>query len=287
MTEKIALFADSCADIPKDICEKYDIFIIPLLVINGTTEYKDGVTITAEDVYEMQKESVLHTASPKGEDVLKVLEDMKAKGYTHAIGFALSSALSSTFQSIRLTAMGDDELTAEVFDSKNGSIGYGGLLTILAKYRDEGMSYNDLLKKAEKLITDSHPFFSIDTLEYLEKGGRIGKVAAFAGNLLGIKPIISFDTSTGEFYVPAKARRAKAVPSTLLAQVEKVLNDNPGRAYYLITAHGGSPDEFVKLKAELIERFPDAKGCIEATIGATLSAYIGKGMLGAGVIFDD
>lgn len=285
--EKIAIITDSCADVTQENREKYDIFVVPMVVINGDREYKDGITINAAEVYEQQKSEVLKTASPTGEDVLDTFSKIKEKGYTHAIFVTLASGLSGTFNSMRLLAMEEEELQVEVLDSKNGSIGYGSIVTVLAQYRDRGLSFAELLDKGRFLIENSFPFFSIDTLEHLERGGRIGKATAFVGGLLKIKPILSFDKEQGEIFVPAKVRGAKAVPGMLLQLVEAQLTKHPGQKYYLMVAHGGAPEEFVKLKAELLQRFPDGIECLETTIGAALSTYLGKGLLGAGVIFDN
>lgn len=284
--EKIAIITDSCADVTVEDRAKHDIFVLPMIVLNGEKEYKDGVTITAQDVYEQQKTAVLKTASPAGEDVLNTFRKVKEKGYTHAIIVALSSGLSGTFNSLRLLAMEEEGLQTEVLDSKSGSIGYGAVVTILARFRDAGLSFGDLLAKGKFLLENSFPFFSIDTLEHLERGGRIGKATAFVGGLLKIKPILAFDKEQGEIFVPAKVRGAKAVPGMLLQLVEKQLELHKRQKYYLICAHGGAPEEFEKLKEELVVRFPDAVDCLDTTIGAALSTYLGKGLLGAGVIFD-
>lgn len=285
--EKIAIITDSCADVTQENREKYDIYVVPMVVTNGDKEYKDGITITAGEVYEQQKTAVLKTASPTGEDVMETFRRVKEKGYTHAIFVTLASGLSGTFNSMRLLAMEEEELVVEVLDSKNGSIGYGSIVTILARYRDKGLTFEELIAKGRFFVENSFPFFSIDTLEHLERGGRIGKATAFVGGLLKIKPILSFDKEQGEIFVPAKVRGAKAVPGMLLQLVEGQIAKNPGQKYYLMVAHGGAPEEFAKLKAELLQRFPEGLDCLETTIGAALSTYLGKGLLGAGVIFDN
>lgn len=285
--EKIAIITDSCADVTAVDKEKYDIFVLPMVVQNGDKEYRDGITITAEEVYEQQKTAVLKTASPTGRDVQETFQKVKEKGYTHAIVILLASGLSGTYNSISLLAKDEENLTIEVMDSKNGSIGYGGVVTILARYRDQGMSFEALVNKARFLIENSFPYFSIDTLEHLEKGGRIGKATAFVGGLLKIKPILSFDKLQGEIFVPAKVRGAKGVPEMLLSLVKNQLDSHPGQKYYLVAAHGGAPEEFKKLKAELLKRYPEALDCLETKIGAALSTYLGSGLLGAGVIFDE
>ncbi len=283
--EKIAIITDSCGDVTPENREKHDIFVLPMVVQDGEKEYKDGITITAGEVYELQKTSVLKTASPMGEDVMETFRQVKEKGYTHAIVVTLASGLSGTFNAIRLLAQEQQELIVEVLDSKNGSIGYGAVATILARYRDAGQSFVQLVDKGKKLIENSFPFFSIDTLEHLERGGRIGKATAFVGTLLKIKPILSFEKEQGEIFVPAKVRGNKAVPGMLLQLVDRKLKEHPGEKYYIMVAHGGAPEEFGKLKKQLQEKYPQARDLLEAQIGAALSTYLGSGLLGAGVVF--
>lgn len=285
--EKVAIITDSCGDVTVQDREKYDIFVVPMVVQDGEKEYKDGITISAQEVYELQKTKVLKTASPTGEDVLDTLEKVKEKGYTHAIIVTLASGLSGTYNSIRLLAQEQQELIVEVLDSKNGSIGYGVVASILARYRDAGQSFAQLVDKGKKLIENSFPFFSIDTLEHLERGGRIGKATAFVGTLLKIKPILSFEKEQGEIFVPAKVRGNKAVPEMLLQLVEGKLKEHPGEKYYIMVAHGGAPEAFEKLKKQLQEKYTQAQGLLETQIGAALSTYLGSGLLGAGVVFVD
>lgn len=284
--EKIAIITDSCGDVTLENKEKYDIFVMPMVVQNGEKEYKDGITISAKEVYELQKNTVLKTASPSGEDIVRTFRQVQEKGYTHAIIVTLASGLSGTYNAIRLLAEEQSELIIEVLDSKNGSIGYGAVVTVLARYRDKGLSFEQLINKGKQLIKNSFPYFSIDTLEHLERGGRIGKATAFVGTLLKIKPILSFEKEQGEIFVPAKVRGNKAVPGMLLQLVEEQIAKHVGEKYYIMVAHGGAPEEFVKLKNELLKRYPQALDILETQIGAALSTYLGSGLLGAGVVFD-
>ena len=283
--EKIAIITDSCSDVSKEYREKYDIYVLPMVVQHNEKEYKDGIDITAEDIYRLQENDILKTASPAGSDVLDTFEEIKKKGYTHAIVVSLASGLSGTFNSIRLMAMDEEDLTIEVYDTKSGSIGYGAIAVLLAKYRDEGLSFEELKQKALFLIENCFVYFSIDTLEHLQRGGRIGKATAFVGTLMKIKPILSFEKETGEIYVPAKVRGKKAVLPQLVSLVEKHITDHPDKKFFILTADGGSPKEREELETRLKEKFPQMEGFLTGKIGAALSTYLGSGLLGAGVVF--
>lgn len=282
--EKIAVITDSCADVPQDLAEKYPIFILPMQIVCPDGEYRDGIDIHAEDIYERQKTQVLRSSTPSGADVEDMLAEIQRRGYTKAIAVLLAGGLSSTVNHVRLAADEQEGLQVAVYDSRQGSIGIGAIALQAAEYAADGVGFEELKKKVEHLIDSTKVFFSIDTLEYLKKGGRIGKATAFAGALLDIKPIMSFDED-GEIYAAAKVRTRKAVEKRLLQLVEDCRKE--GRAYNLMVADGGAPKEREELEKKLVELFPDYHALYRAKIGAALSIHLGSGLLGAGIQYLD
>jgi DegV family protein with EDD domain len=283
--EKIAIITDSCADVSAQDREQYDIYVMPMVVQCQDGEYKDGVTITAEEVYEKQINEVIKTASPTGEDIMGTFEQVKKNGYTHAIVVLLASGLSGTYNQVRLMAQSEEALEITVLDGKSGSVGYGAVVRTLAQYRDQGLGYEELLKKAEQLIANTFVYFSLDSLVHLERGGRIGKATAFVGGVMKIKPILSFTREEGEIMVPAKVHGRRAVMPKLVELVEKRILEHPNLPFHLIVAHGGLPEEREVLEMKLRSMYPQLRSCIQTKIGAALSAYLGSGLLGAGVQF--
>lgn len=284
-TEKIAVITDSCADVPKEYVEKYNLFILPMIIHCNDGELKDGIDINAYDVYEKLKTEMPKTSTPAGEDVLKTFEEIKRQGYTKAIALILSGGLSGSYNQIRILADEEEELETAVYDSRQASIGTGALAVQLAEYVSTGVTFEAAKKKAESLINGTRVFFSIDTLEYLVKGGRIGKAAGFAGSLLDLKPILSFDESDGEIYAAAKVRGHKKVEAKLISLVKEEVSKRPGKKYIILVADGGLHEERDILEAKLKEECPDFTGCIQTRIGAALSAHLGRGLLGAGIVF--
>lgn len=285
MKEKIAVITDSCADVPKDIVEKYNMFILPMVINCSDGEYRDGINIVSEDIYRIQKTEMPKTSSPAGEDVLNIIAEVKRQGYNKAVMIVLSSGLSGTYGYLNMMAEDEEELEIEVYDSHQASIGIGVIAIQAAKYVAGGMDFVTLKQKITDLISNTKVFFSIDTLEYLQKGGRIGKVTAVAGAVLQIKPILSFDTTDGEIYTAAKVRGSKQVPTNLLKLVSEMKQD--GRKYNLVVADGAAPEEREKLEERMKEMFPDYVEIYRAKIGAALSVYLGAGLLGAGIQFID
>ncbi len=283
-SEKIAVMTDSCADVPQELVERYHLFILPMGITCSDGEYRDGVDIHAEDIYERLKTELPRSSTPSGADVEDTFAEIRRQGYTKAVAILLSGGLSGTVNHVRLAADELEGLEVAVYDSRQASIGIGVIALQAAEYVEAGTTFEELKEKIEGLIKSTKVFFSIDTLEYLQKGGRIGKAAALAGMLLDIKPILSFD-GEGEIYTAAKVRTHKQVEKRLLQLVEELKEE--GRPYNLVVADGGAPAEHEDLEKKLVEILPDSRRLIRAKIGAALSIYLGSGLLGAGIQYLD
>ncbi len=282
--EKIALITDSCADIPVSYRNKYDIHVVPLIIQSRDGEYKDSVNITAQDVYLKQQNEMLKTSSPQGEDITNTIKEVFKKGYTHAFIIPLSSGLSGTFNQFRLLALDYDNV--EVVDTCNASLGNGCIVLQMAKYIEEGKSFEELKEIVKTLSSNTKAFFSIPSLDLLEKGGRIGKAAYLLGSVVNIVPILSF-AEDGQINSVAKVRGSKKVVSKLVSLCEKEYEERAGRRYNICIAHGNNLEGYELLKEKMMEAFPDYVQFIEAEVGATLSVYLGQGMLGAVIQFID
>ena len=283
-TEKIAVITDSCADVPQELVRKHHLFILPMGITCSDGAYRDGIDIHAEDIYERLKTELPKSSTPSGADVEDTFAEIKRQGYTKAVAILLSGGLSGTVNHVRLAADELEGLEVAVYDSRQASSVIGVIALQAAEYVEAGTTFEELKEKIEKLIKSTKVFFSIDTLEYLQKGGRIGKAAALAGMLLDIKPILSFD-GEGEIYTAAKVRTRKQVEKRLLQLVVELKEE--GRPYSLVVADGGAPAEREDLEKKLVEILPDSRRLIRAKIGAALSIYLGSGLLGAGIQYLD
>jgi len=277
--QKIALLTDSSCDLSHKILKKHHIFTVPLRIRCADGEYSDGVDITAADVYRRLKAGELpKTSLPVGEDIEGVFRAIREEGYDGCIALQLSGGLSGTFNMVRLLAEEQRDLTVRVYDSVSGSLGMGAMLLQLAEDIRAGMDWETLNeKRVPQLIANTHPFFSVDTLEYLQKGGRIGKVTALAGTVLQIKPIISF-APDGQLASVAKVRGRKQVMQKLVALAVEAAGDH--KKYNLAVANGGAPEEMAELKKMLTQALPHYDHIWDGELDATLSVYIGDGILG-------
>ena len=214
--QKIALLTDSCADIPAELCRQYDIFVLPLRLLFSDGEYLDGQTITADEVYERLPHEIPTTSLPAGQSVEQIFNQMIAAGYEKVLAVHLSAGLSGTYNLVRLMGEDCEALEVRAFDSVSGSLGIGLTLIQAARMIEQGCTWEQLLQAVPQMLAGTKVFFCVDTLEYLQKGGRIGKITAVAGSLLQIKPIITF-APTGELINVAKGRGRKAALDKLMA----------------------------------------------------------------------
>ena len=281
--QKIALLTDSCADLSPRLAEENHIYRVPLRILCADGEYSDGVDIFGADIYARLRAGELpQTSLPSGEDIEKTLRRIVMDGYDGVIAVMLSSGLSGTYNLVRL--IGEEcrgMLPVKVYDSLSGSLGMGMTLLQLAEDIRGGMEWKELTeRRVPQLLAGSRPFFSVDTLEYLLKGGRIGKVTATAGTLLQIKPIITF-APDGQLQSVAKVRGRNQVMDKLVAMTVKACGEH--RRYNLAVANGGAPEEMETVRQRLMTALPDYDHIWEGEIDGTLSVYIGDGVLGAAV----
>ena len=281
--QKIALLTDSCADIAPELAERYHIFVVPLRILCADGEYLDGVNIRGADIYQRLKAGELpQTSLPAAVEIEKLLTRIVEEGYDGVIAVMLSGGLSGTFNLLRLVAEEcRGKLEVRAFDSVSGSLGLGMTVLQLAEDIRSGMGWEELTeRRVPQLIQGSFPFFSVDTLEYLQKGGRIGKVTATAGMLLQIKPILAF-APDGQLTSVAKVRGRHQVIDKLVALTVQRCGEH--KRYNLAVANGGAPEEMAIVREKLTAALPDYDHIWEGEIDGTLSVYIGDGVLGAAV----
>ena len=283
MPKKIALLTDSCADLSRALIEEYQIHVIPLRIRCRDGEYADGIDITPSDIYARLRAGELpQTSLPAGEDMEAALERVASQGYDGAIAIMLSSGLSGTYNLMRLAVQElEGRLPVRVYDSRSGSLGQGLTLLQVAEDIRAGMGWEELTeRRIPYLLEHTFPFFSVDTLEYLQKGGRIGKITATAGTLLKIKPILSF-APDGQLQSVAKVRGSGQVVDKLVELTVKACG--PHRRYNLAVANGGDSAGMERVKEKLTAALPGCEHLWSGEIDSTLSVYLGDGVLGAAV----
>ena len=268
----VRIITDSTADIRPALAEQ--IPFVSLMIRFGDREYTDGVTMSRKEFYEeLAACTDLPTTSQPTPPSFEAKYQEAVDAGDQVIVITISSKLSGTFQSANIAAM-DYEDDVYVVDSENATIGAGILAERAKQLADSGMSARDIVDVLNKEKKDIRLFAALDTLEYLKRGGRLSKAAAFAGSMLNIKPLIT--VADGEIKVIGKARGTKQANTMLNKEVEKAGVDftRPVMAGYT-----GTTDELLQTylagSGSLFAELPNGldKACVSGTIGT----HVGPG----------
>lgn len=279
---KIALITDSTCDLSKEIVEKYNVKVLPFRIIYKDREYLDGIDITPDDVYNRLAQEIPTTALPSLDDVRNIYKGLINEGYTHAIIITLSSGLSGVHNAIRLVSEDYPGIISHVYDSKSISLGEGLLVENCGEMIKEGKSFEEIVNILPELKKRMRIYFVVETLEYLKKGGRIGKVMGTIGDILQIKPIISIDEE-GKYFTFDKVRGRKQSLNRIIEIVSEVLQQKKCKIYVM---SGAAREEAVKL----VERFSTLTNVSSAFYGGNLSpvsgVHSGPGFIGV-MLFEE
>ncbi len=281
---KIAIVTDSGSDIQPDVAEKYNIKVVPLQVVYKDRVLRDGIDADSEYVLQHLEEEIPKTSLPLSSDVVSVFEELQRGEYTHILMIHISSALSGTYQMIRNFAEDYKQyFKIEVIDSKFLSMALGHSVIEAAK---EVMRSNDFQKAIDRVsyvLKNTAGFFTVDTLKYLKKGGRISKFEGTLASMLDIRPVIGI-AEDGSYYPAAKVRGRKRSLNAMFDLVMEKIKDK--KAVVASAVHTMSVDDAKKL----LERFLAGGNITESgivSIGPTFSVHMGIGGVGICVWWED
>lgn len=279
INKKIAILVDSGCDVPSTLAQANNIYEIPLKIIYKEASFTDKVTITAKEIYDRLPIEIPKTSLPEGAVIQDIFEKILADGYEQLIAITISSGLSGTFNAVRLMAQDFPQLETFMFDTKNIGIGAGVHAIMAAEMIAEGVSFEQITTTLSNNIDKSKLFFSVPTLEYLQKGGRIGLVSAVLGNALKLNPIITCNDA-GIYHTVAKSRgRKKSLEKTVSLVKEFVGNHQNVR---LLVAHGDAEKEALALVDVLKTAIPQASEVLVDQISPALVVHTGPGLIGLG-----
>lgn len=281
--DKIAVLVDSGTDVPKELVEKYGVYVVPLSIkFSDKTYADDGIDITPEEIYARLDSEIPQTSLPAGEVILSTFQKIKSEGYEKLLVVTISSGLSGTYNFIRI--LGEDFAGLEVFvvDTKNIGIASGMTAIFAAQNIEKGLSWAELKEATVKSVAKSKVFFCVSTLKYLRKGGRIGLVSSIIGENLHIKPVISCNEE-GIYYMAAKTVGRKKSIQKVLELVEKFKSAHSAQTFNIAIAQGNALDEALELKEQVIAKFKNCATIFEGQISPTLVVHTGPGLLGVGI----
>lgn len=190
---KLAVITDSASNLLPETLKKYkDLYVVPLMIVIDGKNYRDQIEISAQEVYEKIDTHQITTSLPNLDDLTALLNSLKQKGYTDALVINLSSGLSGTFNAFRLAFESVSGINITHMDSKTLGGGLGYLVEYAMELAAKKLPVPEIVERLKKLrFQDSLAIYTINTLKYLKRGGRIGKVEGTIGELLHVKPVIT------------------------------------------------------------------------------------------------
>jgi DegV family protein with EDD domain len=274
----VAIVTDSTADIPADLQKQLGISVVPLKVNFGEESYLDGIELTAENFYRKLADSQVFptTSQPSPAEFFEVYKPLVDAGRP-VVSVHLSSAFSGTYQSARIAQSmleGDHDVT--VIDSRSASYGYGYIVVAAAKMAARGEPADKIVEAIHRLRRELRLYFVVDTLEYLQKGGRIGKASAFVGSLLNIKPILTIDDE-GIITPVDKVRGQKRAFARIVELLKADFGDRP---IHLNIAKTPGFDQTAQEVTTLIRSQFEICSFHEAAIGSVIGTHAGPGTVG-------
>lgn len=276
--QKIAILTDSSCDLNKEELKQENLFLLPLKIIYSNEEFNDKINITPKEVYN-RLSSEIPTSSLVGADYINsVLDEISSKGYTHIIGIFISEALSGTFNAVRLAFEERTEFTYSLFNSK--IIGYplGLIVNKACALASSGVSYEEILNFLPYIRENISGYYTVETLEYLKRGGRINKLKGTLGELLNLKPIIGMDAE-GHYCSIGKARGRKQSINKIKELILKELDKNKCNIWIV---NGMAEKEAINL-LDSIKNHPNLLDCGVEEIGAAMGVHSGPGMIGVAI----
>ena len=276
---KIALITDSTCGLPKEYVEKYNVKIVSLKILYKTKEYIDGINITPEEVYSKLPDELPTTSMPSANDVSILYDELVRDGYTHAIVLPVSSGLSGTINSFRIASENYNSINTFIFDTKILSMAVGLIVIEVGKLIEANKSFEYICNKIPKIRENLWMYFTVDTLEYLIKGGRIGKVSGGIGQMLNLKPIITMDDD-GAYTTFTKVRGSKQAFNKLISLASDILDKGKSK---VIIMTGTMHEEADKLK-NILQEHKNTSFIYKGTITPAVGIHSGPRLLAVAVM---
>lgn len=274
----IAIVTDSTCDLPASELERLGVRRVPLYVNFKGKTYRDWEEIGPEEIVKGVAEGTAlpTTSQPSPEDFAVVFREAAEAGADEILCLTISSELSGTYQSATL-AREQVGVPVTVFDSRHASLGLGNMVKKAAELRDRDASMQEVLAAVTHIRDSNYLLFTVGTLEYLQKNGRIGGAQALLGSLLNIKPILTLEE--GKVQPAGRARGTKKALREMVARAKAYAASHPGtlKVNFL---HIQDPDAAETMRRELRDSglaYEDG-GVYE--IGAVIAAHVGPGTFG-------
>lgn len=274
---KIKVSVDSCADLSKELIEKYDIGVMPLRVLLGEKDHADGVDITPKDIYEyVGKTGNLPKTAAATEESFRELFEGYLKEYDKVIHFNISGEMSVTHTNACHAAENFNG-NVVVIDSKSLSTGIGVQAVNAAKLCASETDFDAIVEKVKQTVDKVQASFILDKLNYLHKGGRCSSVALLGANLLKIKPCI--EVNEGKMGMARKymGNFAKNVEKYVVDTLEKYPSYDDSICFI---THTEIDPQIVETVKNILKEKSNFKEIAETEAGCTITSHCGSNTIG-------
>jgi len=283
--KKVGIVTDSHSSISQELAKELGIYVLPMPFYFGEECYYEGINLTRDDFFhKIDANQTVTTSQPSPVDVMQIWKDA-LKEHEEILYFPLSSGLSSSCETATALAM-DDEFDGKVYVVDNGRIATPMHRSILDALEliDEGLSAKEIKEILEKTKDTMTIYITVDTLEYLKKGGRITAASASIGTLLNIKPVLCL--TTGKLDVIKKSRGVKKAKKIAIDAMKHDLETRFKEYYdkgqiHLLAASSASPEDAAAWVEEIKEEFPGMDVMYD-DLSLGVCCHIGPGAFGIG-----
>ncbi|MCR1898514.1 DegV family protein [Irregularibacter muris] len=274
----VQIITDSAADLPKELIQEYSIDVMPLRVYLGEKEYIDGETIQPLEVFQNMREGTQYKTAQVPLQVFEDIFSKYAEKGQSCIYIAFSSELSGTYQSSVMAKQQVLEeypdFDIEVIDTKAASMGFGLIVKYAAQMAQKGKTKEEIVEAIHFFSNHMEHIFTVDNLEYLYRGGRVSRTAAFVGGILNIKPVLHVED--GKLIPLEKIRGRKKVIKRMVDIMEERGVDYSNQTIGI--SHGDDMEAVEALMDQIKERL-GCKEFIITLVGSTIGSHSGPGTL--------
>ena len=273
----VQIVIDSSADFEPSDLEQMGVICVPMTVRFGDTVYRENEDLTKEQFYSLLESNLCcpQTSQPSPYEFEQTFRWFQESG-DHVVAILLSSALSGTCQGAMLAKNLCEYENCYIIDSLNATAGTRLLVEYAGRLRDEGRSAAEIVQAVEMLKTKVTLYACLDTLEYLQKGGRISGFTAAIGNVARIRPVISV-SSDGKVLIPLKTLGKQSAVTHILKWL-KIKKPDPNFPMYVMYTHvRDTGDYFVGKLRKAGYRIPDSH---IVNVGAAIGSHIGPNAFG-------
>ena len=276
---------DDVGDIPAELIKEYNIRVLPVNIIFGTEQFLSGVDMSPADFYEKTKQvtsaNFPKTSQPTPYQFVTCYEEILAEGETDILAVTISQKLSGTYESV---VIAQKELEGRgnfyLFDSQAGSAAQGFMALEAARMARSGANVEMILAKLHKMRDEMAVFFTIDSLEYAVKGGRVSSAKSLIASVLNVKPILKLDG--GEIVEAGRVRTRRKALNHIVDQIQGVVGN---KLVKLAIMHAGAPEDAAQLQ-KLASAQLNASEEFVVDMAVAVAVNLGPGALGLAAIPD-